>query len=277
MKSLAMATFLLCAQQAYGQALMGTTGLLHMPTADMQADKTFMFGANYLKNHVTSRHFWKKEVDHTYNYYFNITLFPWLEVGYTCTLVWASHGSSYFPESAWGKYANQDRSFYGRVRVWKEGWWKNWTPQIVLGADDPGTHSHYGGGNITSGGGKGNNNYLTRFYLAVTKHVEFQDVGNLGVHGTFIVGRSMSDPNYKRPAAGANFRFQLPEDELWKKVVNGINLMVEYCPSTAKWKVENTWNVGGEYRLWKDRINLFAEYNDGQYLSGGVYCRMVLK
>ena len=35
--------------------------------------------------------------------------------------------------------------FNFRLRVWKEGWWKSWTPQIVLGADDPGTHDNYGG------------------------------------------------------------------------------------------------------------------------------------
>ena len=44
---------------------------------------------------------------------------------------------------------NQDRSFHGRLRLWKEGWWKQWTPQIVLGVNDPGSHSDHGGGNIT--------------------------------------------------------------------------------------------------------------------------------
>ena len=33
---------------ADAQALLGTTGLLHAPTADMQRDKTFLFGGNYL-------------------------------------------------------------------------------------------------------------------------------------------------------------------------------------------------------------------------------------
>lgn len=32
----------------YGQALRGTTGLLHAPSAEMQRDKTFMFGGNIL-------------------------------------------------------------------------------------------------------------------------------------------------------------------------------------------------------------------------------------
>ena len=36
---------------ADAQALLGTTGLLHAPTADMQRDKTFLFGGNYLNTH----------------------------------------------------------------------------------------------------------------------------------------------------------------------------------------------------------------------------------
>ena len=132
----------------YGQALRGTTGLLHAPSAEMQRDKTFMFGGNILD--IIPLHYYDFDVKYTFNYYINITFFPWLEVGYTCTLNYANEGSTYFPEESWGKYTNQDRSFNFRLRVWKEGWWKSWTPQIVLGADDPGTHDNYGGGGISN-------------------------------------------------------------------------------------------------------------------------------
>ena len=109
---------------ADAQALLGTTGLLHAPTADMQRDKTFLFGGNYLNTHPLSTHFRSSEVGYTFNYYINITIFPWLEVAYICTLVHADHGSTYFPEQSWGKFANQDRAFSARLRLWKEGWWK---------------------------------------------------------------------------------------------------------------------------------------------------------
>ena len=36
--------FMLLGLSAMAQFTYGTTGLLHMPTADMQRDKTFMFG-----------------------------------------------------------------------------------------------------------------------------------------------------------------------------------------------------------------------------------------
>lgn len=134
--------FLLCMiwQEGFSQYVYGTTGLLHMPTADMQRDKTFLFGASYLDVAATPAH-WNY---HTFNYYINITIFPWLEIGYTCTLHKAEHGSTYFPPSVWGKYCNQDRQFSGRLRIWKEGWWKEWTPQIVLGANDPSTNDILG-------------------------------------------------------------------------------------------------------------------------------------
>eukprot|EP00975_Prorocentrum_lima_P028295 5948734-Prorocentrum_lima.AAC.1 len=47
---------------ADAQALLGTTGLLHAPTADMQRDKTFLFGGNYLNTHPLSTHFRSSEV-----------------------------------------------------------------------------------------------------------------------------------------------------------------------------------------------------------------------
>ena len=91
---------------ADAQALLGTTGLLHAPTADMQRDKTFLFGGNYLNTHPLSTHFRSREVGYTFNYYINITMFPWLEASYICTLVHADHGSAYFPEQSWGKFTN---------------------------------------------------------------------------------------------------------------------------------------------------------------------------
>lgn len=279
-RSLAVLAVLFISSDLFGQALRGTTGLLHAPTAEMQRDKTFMLGGNYLDKRPMPGHFHSRDVDYTFNYYLNITIFPWLEVGYTCTLVHADKGSTYFPSSVWGKFSNQDRAFNARLRLWKEGWWKPWTPQIVLGADDPGTHSSYGGGSITSGGDTGNNNYLTRYYLAATKHLSFHNVGELGIHAAFIIGNAMSDVHYKRPSLGANFRFALPAEESWvNKALNGLNLMAEVCPGHTSdlRSAAYNWNIGGEYHIWKDYINLVAELNDGKYFSGGIYFRVHLK
>lgn len=164
-----------------GQALYGTSGLLHMPTADMQKDKTVMLGGNVLDKHPLSTYWNNKNYTYTYNYYINVTIFPWLEVAYTCTLVKGVKGN-YWPEQTWGKFRNQDRNFSGRLRLWKEGWWKEWTPQLVLGANDPGSFDNNGGGNINFNQEAGTHNYFNRFFLAATKHLFFQNVGELGLH-----------------------------------------------------------------------------------------------
>lgn len=69
--------FMLSAQLTYG-----TTGLLHVPSAEMQKDKTVMLGANFMNKEITPPTWYY----HTYNYYLNVTILPWMEVAYTCTL-----------------------------------------------------------------------------------------------------------------------------------------------------------------------------------------------
>ena len=114
----------------HAQFTYGTTGLLNMPTADMQRDKTFMFGGGFLEKHATPARW----TYNTFNYYFDITIFPWLEVSYICTLhkameVDPAYGPVFWVPSTYGKFVNQDRNFAVRLRLWKEGWWKEWTPQ----------------------------------------------------------------------------------------------------------------------------------------------------
>ena len=122
--------FMLLGLSAMAQFTYGTTGLLHMPTADMQKDKTFMFGGSRLNSHAMPSAWYYD----TYNYYINITFFPWLEIGYTCNLFSAEHLG--VDQYGYSGYTNQDRSFHGRLRLWKEGWWKEWIPQIVVGVND---------------------------------------------------------------------------------------------------------------------------------------------
>ena len=140
-----------------------------------------MIGGSMIDHNIYRSGYWSNSREYnpyTFNYYLNITIFPWLEIAYTCTLVKGVHGSSYWPEQTWGKFTNQDRSFHFRLRAWKEGWWKSWTPQIVLGTNDPGSHENAGGGNITFDNVGESTNHLTRFYVAATKHFTFQQWGH---------------------------------------------------------------------------------------------------
>ena len=164
----------------HAQFTYGTTGLLNMPTADMQRDKTFMFGGGFLEKHATPARW----TYNTFNYYLDITIFPWLEVSYICTLhkameVDPAYGPGFWVPSTYGKFVNQDRNFAVRLRLWKEGWWKPWTPQIVLGANDALNNSWTEGSKIEMSSATANGFY-SRYYLAVTKHLSMKEVGEWG-------------------------------------------------------------------------------------------------
>ena len=261
----------------------GTTGLMNMPTADMQRDKTFIAGGNWLSHHATVPRWWYD----TWNYYINITIFPWLEAGYLCMghkSVPTDYGniSGYWVPSKYGKFTNQDRSFHFRLRVWKEGWWKPWTPQIVLGANDAIGDSWNGGSLSKPSELNYGNGFLNRYYLAITKHVDFENVGVLGAHVSWIYSNRF-DNKLNNPAMGANFRFHLKENESWvTKAVTGVNVMAGYTdvredltfnPDGAKYQV----NLGMEYSFWKDYINAVVGLNRCKYFSGGLVFKVHLK
>lgn len=284
--------FLAVSVNVNGQAFRGTTGLLHAPTAEMQKSGTFMFGGNVLDLVPMHWYDFGGEISHTFNYFVNITFFPWLEVSYTCTLNYAQHGSNYFPEFVWGRYTNQDRSFNARLRLWKEGWFKWWTPQVVVGLDDPLSHTAYGGGNIEFTDDAMWDNHFTRYYLALTKHLDFENVGRLSVHAAWVMnygtgssGSGSGEGNsnrFNRPSAGASFRLDLPSsladngNGWWVKALNGLEGLAEYDA--------RTFNVGLRYTFLKERIHLIVECNDLEnmfrtghaYWSGGLYVTIPL-
>ena len=74
------------------------------------------------------------------------------------------------------------------------------------------------------------NGFLNRYYLAVTKHIEFENVGTLGAHLSWIYSNRF-DNKLNSPAMGVNFRFHRKGNGSWvDKVVNGMNLMAEVVP-----------------------------------------------
>lgn len=264
------------------QSVYGMTGLLHAPTADMQRDKTFMFGGSFINENATPGKWrFNTYTYNTFNYYLNITILLWLEVGYNMVLNKGIPNSSYWPKQTWRKFSNQDRSFHFRLRLWKEGWWKLWTPQIVFGANDPATHDSYGGGNVllNFSDDSGTNNYLTRWYLATTKHFAIDGIGELGVHLAFNWGRAKLEPEYKLPSVGVNFQFRLSNDGVFiQKAINGLNLMAEVCPKPKnRQETREVVDVGLNYKLWKDYINLIAEMNECKYFVGGIQFKVHFK
>ena len=244
---------LLGALPCKAQMTYGVTGLLHMPSADMQRDGTLMIGGNFLDKHnLPSQWWWGHD---TFNYFVNVTFLDRLELAYVCTLVKGKPENSFWPEVTWGKFVNQDRHFAARFQVFKEGeWWKH-MPAVVLGVNDPTTG---GTKNYIDMGVEGDGNgYFNRMYLAMTKHFDVR-VGELGVHAAWLYNRRTDYP-LNGPAVGVNFKPAFHKE---------LNLIAEYDSKTV--------NVGFTYSMWSDHFNLLFELQDGKYVSAGLVYKVNL-
>ena len=141
------AGILLGGSSLHAQHSMGVTGLLNIPTADMQADGTFMAGVNYQPEQMLPD-LWDYNSG---NYFLNMTFLPCLEIGYRCTLMKVETGK-------W----NQDRSVSLRLRPLKEG--RYW-PSVVVGSNDALTT-----GKLNTFDDATGNRYFSSVYGAATKH-----------------------------------------------------------------------------------------------------------
>ena len=234
--------FMLSAQLTYG-----VTGLLHMPSAEMQKDKTVMIGGNFLNKEITPLGWYY----HTYNYFLNVTIFPWLEVAYTATLFQSQHIGIDWKVGK-GKFTNQDRYFSFRLRALKEGQFWKYMPAVVLGTSDPYTES--GSGQVASTEGNG---YFSRFYLAATKHFPIGKE-EIGVHLAYLW----------------NNRFDYP--------LNGIALGLSYNPSfhpqlrlIAEYDSKD-FAMGATYLLF-NHLHAQVEMQKMKYFTGGLTYKIYLK
>ena len=234
----------------------GMTGLLHMPTAEMQKDGTVMIGGNFLNKHnLPNNRWWGYD---TYNYFINITFLERIEISYICTLVQGKPGTGYhWPEYTYGKFVNQDRHFAGKIQLIKEGeWWKH-MPAFTIGVSDPTSGT---GGDYTNMAVEGNGNgYFNRYFAAITKHLYFNNIGELGLHATYLKNKRTDYP-LNGWGWGVNFRPDFHKN---------LNVIIEHDTKTL--------NVGAIYSLWADHFNFLFELQDGKYVSCGLVYKVNLK
>ncbi len=122
-KSILISFFLCCVTSVSAQYSMGNTGLLNIPSADMQETGTFMGGGNFLPQQMMPFDY------NTGNYFVNITFLSVLELSYRCTLL--KRPRTYDKKRG---YYQQDRSVTARIRLLKK---RKWYPSIVIGTNDP--------------------------------------------------------------------------------------------------------------------------------------------
>lgn len=216
----------------------GMTGLLSIPSAEMQKDKTVILGIGFLNKEFTPTAF-----DYnTLNYYLNITILPFLEIGYSCTLFKAT-SESMSPQK--GRFVNQDRAFSFRLRPIKEG---KYIPAIVIGVTD--ITDNFLTSNLS-------NSYYNGIYLTATKHFLVKKE-MIGIHLAYTYTKR-TDARIKGLSVGVNY---IPS------VAPCLNLIAEVGGKEL--------NIGATY-LFFNHLFVQALLQRGQYFSGGVGYKIYLR
>lgn len=189
---------------------------------------------------------------HTYNYFLNVTIFPWMEVAYTCTL-FKAEALGLGPYGYTG-FTNQDRYFSLRLRALKEGQFWKYMPAVVVGTSDPYTESGGENGQISSTEGNG---YFCRFYIAATKHIP---VGKeeIGVHLSYLYN-NRKEYKLNGVAAGITYNPSFHPQ---------LRLIAEYD--------SKDFALGATYLLF-NRLHIQMEMQKMKYFTGGLTYKIHLK
>lgn len=229
---------------ANGQGLMGMSGLINTPSADMYDAGDVMIGGNFLNKNYLDR----KGLDgftfegkpyHTGNFYASITPFWWIELGYTMTLFKTIDEGYTSP-----KYNRKDRALSVKLAPLREG---KYYPAVAIGSNDflgSGSKKHGTGPGLKDGG------YFTNFYIVATKH--FRPRGqDIAVNLAYRYCPGDYTKNWNGLVGGVAWR---------PKWVPQLRVIAEYCGHDI--------NIGADVLLWK-HLFLQASLLNGQYFSGG--------
>lgn len=245
---------------ARGQFTDCSTGLLQMPTADMQDDGTFMITNNFLNKHSLPSGGWSYN---TFQYGFYVSFWGRLEIGYVCTIFNDHWKGEQTREEVW--MVNQDRHFTGRIRLLKEGeFGKNWMPSLVVGVGDPVTGS--GGGEYIDSkvDGSVGNGFFNRNFIVLSKHFQ-TPWGPLGAHAGYQFNRRQ-DYAINGPCAGLDWT------PVWiqnKGILDNVKVILEYDSRTV--------NMGFIASIWENRFEAMFELQSFRWINFGVRYKLRLK
>lgn len=236
---------------AHAQFTDSSSGLLQMPTAEIEREGTFMITNNYLNRHSLSPVGWGYD---TFAYGFNIAFWSRLEVGYVCTIFDGKRKPN--PSDRDMIMFNQDRHFTGKFQILKEGeFGLKWMPAFAVGVSDPTTGSSSGGYADMDTEGTGNG-YFNRIYAALSKNIG-TPWGNVGVHLAYIYNRRTDYP-INGPAVGVDWRPVWLED---LPVLDWVDLIAEYDARTV--------NAGFIASVWDNRFELMFELQNFRWINFG--------
>ncbi len=251
MKKFMMLIVVCVSLQGFAQQYTGMSGLIHIPSADMDKEGDIRVGTHFL-----NKYFLPDEVFdyngkyHSEDFYLSITPFSWVEIGYTITL---RKGNRW----QWGTddigYHRKDQYFSLKLRPLKEKEGK-WWPSIAIGTNDPITNSHA----KNQDDEKNRNQLFGNYYVAITKHLPLKQ---------HVFGFHLA---YRQWARDYNSK--------WDGIVGGITYQPSFQQNLrfiAEYTGDDV-NVGFDWKLWKHLL-IQASLQDGKYFSGGLcFCMNLL-
>ncbi len=231
-----LSVLLTCAANA--QQYIGMSGMIHVPTADMDTVGVARVGAHYIpKSMMPERMKLDGEKFNSLTNYLTITPFRWIQLSYGYTL-WKFHKDKN-PKNEVGFYA-KDRYFSVKLQPIQEKEGK-WWPSVVIGANDA-----WG----TRDDGESGSNYYRNFFVAVSKHLDW---GGNRVGGHLV---------YRK--------WDLSFNKKWDGVVGGLTFQPAfYQPlrGMVEWD-GNEVNIGADCRLFKYFLIQCAVLNFKDFNAG---------
>ena len=172
----------------------GITGLIQTPCAETDSAGTFRGNVSWVdKSMLPNMGNYGDGIPFSAPCYtFGVTLWTWLQVSYTGTLLKMHPNRD--NTRALGFY-NEDRHINVKLRPLKEG---KWWPSIAVGCDDVGRF------NVKWNESSIINNYFQNLYLVASKHIEISD-NELGFHLAYRYYTSYRNAERRGLSGGISF------------------------------------------------------------------------
>lgn len=254
---LLMTVPVVCARAQFADA---STGLLQMPTAEMQQDGTFMITNNFLNKHSLPTSGWGYN---TFQYGIYVSFWERVELGYVCTIFNGAWDPRPNKTERQRIMRNQDRHFTGRVQLLREGDGFDWMPALVFGMSDPttgSTNSEYTDADVSGTG----NGYFNREFFVLTKHFR-TSWGEVGAHAGYQFNRR-SDYSINAPCVGVNWKPMWLQD---KGIFDSLNCIAEFDSRTL--------NLGFIASVWDNRFEAMFELQNFQWINFGLRYKLRIK
>jgi len=238
-----LAVLLLSPTPMKAQQALGTPGLIHVPTAEMDSAGVARIGVHYVNKHmIPDEMVCDGEKFNSLTNYLSITPFSWVELSYGYTL-WKMH-RNLRKANPTGFYS-KDRYFSLRIQPLKENaWW----PSVVIGGNDV-----WGSGES----GESGSNFYRNYYLALSKHLDL---------GGNLIGGHLAYRHWK-----------LDSNSRWNGVVGGLTFQPAFYPKLRLMGEYDGWgvNAGADCEVFR-YVLLQLSFQQCKYLSAGLCLRIGL-